>query len=723
MEVRRRGTLGNEEESECKKIKDSSLMNQLYLNKPEIRPGSSHHGRAGIPDTFTPPCRSRWSKKELVSEICEQLASKNGRHANGKQGRVDSLGYYNKNTNSCANSSFRKPKSSHKNSRDVNRVNSGSNSSKHHKVSKGSHGRSKIKSENKKKRRDHRCGSSIAPHKLNRSLFGTENESIHLDKRRSSKKISVRSRSKSKKSPKAKKFEESFANTSFHNTNLDMSQMFNYYSNYPTKNFLKSCTGNHSKEKNNCRKLSKNLNKAYRSYISNKVPKKGKSKSKGRQPYIIVQTQNKKSKNVPIVLDSSQGRHNKSSNKGKSKNSRKSSTNPKIAASIKDWTDARYTRMDLHDQYNSPKKFKEAKKLSTSYCLYPKGINPTGQRKKSGKRSRCRDENISRAKSKDRDDRKNSKCNSAISTYQNSIMRKDQSPVSFFCPENSQLNEDALIMDRMQENMKLTTQIKKLGKDLKKDIKSIDSKCNKAKRSVNTPVYSTKIEEEKINCALQTLFQISELDPFSSKLFSIIKEGVEGCIQNLECREKHKNIQLQGTLKKTEEELNKEKIEKELLECQYTEMQQRIKKMHKLDKEYKKLRLQLAQHKDQEHKFNEQINWLHGREQEVIKRLDLGEIDLLTDRLGVFGVEVEKEEPKPMKKNPVPPIDMEKVRLTKEQDEYEDEEEEEEEEDAKAHKQYLEVSSAVKSSDQREEDLKKRKEKVLSLLNETFQEN
>ncbi|CAI2383580.1 unnamed protein product [Moneuplotes crassus] len=728
MEVRKslfRIILSIGHESARKKGRESSLIRQSYLNKSIVRPGSSHHGRMGIPDTFTPPCRNHSSKKKPDSENCQQITSKNKRQANGKRGRDHSLGYFNKNSNSCVNSSFRKPQAYHRNSRDNHRHNSGSNSSKNRKGSKTSHGRSKIKSSNKEKNREKRCGSSIAAHKLNSSLFGNDIESMLLDKKRSSKKINIRSRSKSKKSPKSKKFEDTFADPSFQHTNLNMSQMFNYYSNYPTKEFLKNCTSHNQREKSHSRKFSKNLQHAYRSYTSNSVNKRGKSKMKNKQPSILLQALNRKSKNIANILDVPLVKHSKSSNKNKAKNGGKLSTHAKVLASIKDWTDAQYTRMDRQDQYNSSKKHKDNKKNSSSFLFNFKNANPSGSKKKrSGKRSRCRDETASRAKSRDKVENKTLECNSAINTYQNSIMRKDQSPLSFFCPENLQFkDESGLMIDRMQESMKLTSQLSSLEKVLKRKIREI---CSNEQISVASEKenlkYSSEAEEEKVECVVQTLLEISEIHPFSTKLFVMIKEGVEDCLQRLHSREKFKNICLKDSLKKAESELKKERVERELLECQYAEMQQRIKTMHKLDQEYDKLKKQLDDQEKGSLKFREQIQWLQNREEEVIKRLDLNEIDLQTERLGVFGVEVDNNKQKETQNPKIPPLNMDKLKLMKERDEY-DYEEEEEEEDSDVEKEYLEDGSLALSENKREDELRRRKEQVISLLNQTFHEN
>lgn len=138
-----------------------------------------------------------------------------------------------------------------------------------------------------------------------------------------------------------------------------------------------------------------------------------------------------------------------------------------------------------------------------------------------------------------------------------------------------------------------------------------------------------------------------------------------------------------------------------------------------------KLKTELGEQAREKAKFKEQIQWLQSREEEVIKRLDLNEIDLVTERLEIYGVDVNKPSLNPNPQtHPIPVLDMEKIKLMKEQDEYEYEEEEEEEEDhATEQQQYLQDSSIVCSENEREDELRKRKEQVISLLNQTFHDD
>jgi len=58
--------IGVGNDSGSKRGRESCLIRQSYLNKSVLRPGSSHHGRIGVPDTFTPPWRNHSSKKSKL---------------------------------------------------------------------------------------------------------------------------------------------------------------------------------------------------------------------------------------------------------------------------------------------------------------------------------------------------------------------------------------------------------------------------------------------------------------------------------------------------------------------------------------------------------------------------------------------------------------------------------------------------------------------------------
>lgn len=107
--------------------------------------------------------------------------------------------------------------------------------------------------------------------------------------------------------------------------------------------------------------------------------------------------------------------------------------------------------------------------------------------------------------------------------------------------------------------------------------------------------------------------------------------------------------------------------------------------------------------------------------------MDLNEIDLVTERLGIFGLQIEE---KPIKTQPkyhskIPKLDLKKLMKMKEEEndeDYEEEEEEAEEDIKSSQKKFFQDGSALVSDDsfERREELKHRKEQVIALLNKTY---
>ena len=66
--------------------------------------------------------------------------------------------------------------------------------------------------------------------------------------------------------------------------------------------------------------------------------------------------------------------------------------------------------------------------------------------------------------------------------------------------------------------------------------------------------------------------------------------------------------------------------------------------------------------------------------------MDLNEIDLVTERLGIFGLEIESKPPKSKPKHypKIPKLDLRRIMKMKEDEEEYEEEEEEAEEDIKS---------------------------------------
>lgn len=70
-------------------------------------------------------------------------------------------------------------------------------------------------------------------------------------------------------------------------------------------------------------------------------------------------------------------------------------------------------------------------------------------------------------RSRERLENKTLECNSAINTYQNSMGRKNHSPLSFLCQEKLQFEDDDNLIEFMQDNIQLNNKIHKIEKNLK----------------------------------------------------------------------------------------------------------------------------------------------------------------------------------------------------------------------------------------------------------------
>lgn len=150
------------------------------------------------------------------------------------------------------------------------------------------------------------------------------------------------------------------------------------------------------------------------------------------------------------------------------------------------------------------------------------------KRKKSSKRSKGREDSGSRIRSRERLENKTLECNSAINTYQNSMGRKDQSPLSFLCQERMNFDDDEHQLHYMQDSIILNGQLKNIEKNLKKKVKSIDIQRPKTDNTANpSSRYSTEFDEQKLQFIIKSISEVSDLHPSSHKFFSQIKEGIE----------------------------------------------------------------------------------------------------------------------------------------------------------------------------------------------------
>lgn len=349
-------------------------------------------------------------------------------------------------------------------------------------------------------------------------------------------------------------------------------------------------------------------------------------------------------------------------------------------------------------------------KKPNNFNLILRNFSKQSQKRKKSSKKNKKEDSGSRIRSRERLENRTIECNSAINTYQ-----KDQSPLSFFCHDKVNFEEDDNLLQYMQDSIMLNGHISNIEKNLKQMNEAI---------SQDGKVQQT--DYDKLQYFLKSLAEIAELQPSSKHLFTMIKEGVEDCFQRLVSRENFKNILLRESVNKIQQEMKNETVNDKPIAGQNLETRELIGEIKKVDSNYKQLKNQFSQCEADHKKYLEQIQWLKDREEDIINRLDLDEIDLVTERLWIYGVAERKTaEKKPLKTYPkIPKLNFEEVYRMQAKDQEEDyeEEEEETEEDNYSSKKFFKDGKVLASDDSHErlEKLKKRKEQVIALLNQTY---
>lgn len=113
-------------------------------------------------------------------------------------------------------------------------------------------------------------------------------------------------------------------------------------------------------------------------------------------------------------------------------------------------------------------------------------------------------------------DNKALECNSATNTYQNSMERKEQSPLSFLCHDRINFDDDENLFDVMQESILIGNKVHKIEKDLKRKIKSVEMERPKTEivQNMNSR-HNTEHDETKLQHFITSLAEIAELHPSS----------------------------------------------------------------------------------------------------------------------------------------------------------------------------------------------------------------
>lgn len=173
-----------------------------------------------------------------------------------------------------------------------------------------------------------------------------------------------------------------------------------------------------------------------------------------------------------------------------------------------------------------------------------KGINSTSakKRKKSSKQSKHRDDSGSRVRFRDKQD-KTLEFSSAVNTYQNSVGRKDHSPLSFLNYDRIGADEEENLVDIIHDSMIIKDQIKNIEKGLKKKIMNMDTtRSNTEKSPKGTDRFDSEFDEKKLQIFIESLGDLAELHPASAKLFVLLKEGLDDSLQRIISRKKFDNI-------------------------------------------------------------------------------------------------------------------------------------------------------------------------------------
>lgn len=131
------------------------------------------------------------------------------------------------------------------------------------------------------------------------------------------------------------------------------------------------------------------------------------------------------------------------------------------------------------------------------------------------KRNKTKENSGSRIRSRERIENKTLECNSAINTYQNSICRKEQSPLSFYTKLGG-VDDDDNLLQYMQDSIMLNGQLTNIEKGLKKKVKLLRSKEQRPRTDLNSD-HSTRLEteydEEKLQLFIKSISEIAELHP------------------------------------------------------------------------------------------------------------------------------------------------------------------------------------------------------------------
>lgn len=280
--------------------------------------------------------------------------------------------------------------------------------------------------------------------------------------------------------------------------------------------------------------------------------------------------------------------------------------------------------------------------------------------------------------------------------------------------------------------------INKIQSKLEKNLYKLEMRSNVSPDRMysDATTATASHDERRISIYLRALEEITKSNPESMGWFMYIRENLEKLFHSLIYKKKEQNESLSDQIENIKKETTKERKLKENIELKNTELQAQIDKIIAAKQEeeakFKKALSQLKnKHQDSldeisnknssvkgkvqklmklNEQLSQQVKVLRKREIEIVKRWDLDDVDLVTERLKILKTS-QSYKKNSKKRNKVPKLDLTRVyEIQNEQnEEYEEEEEEEEDEFLTQHKGYFVGDDGLVTSDsmQRELELQK----------------
>uniref|UniRef100_A0A7S3KP93 Uncharacterized protein n=1 Tax=Euplotes crassus TaxID=5936 RepID=A0A7S3KP93_EUPCR len=200
-------------------------------------------------------------------------------------------------------------------------------------------------------------------------------------------------------------------------------------------------------------------------------------------------------------------------------------------------------------------------------------------------------------------------------------------------------------------------------------------------------------DERRVSIYLRALSEVAQSNPECSSLFNYITELVDSLFQSLLKKKNDENESIAQKIEKTKKEILEERRGKEKAQNLYQKLLaagDNITTMEEKRSLIQQMHQKIQNKEEQNKQLALEVRKLRKRELEIIKRWDMDDIDLVTERLKLikstassdFSKKSSKLNKKARKSNIVPTLDFTRVyEIQNEQNmDYEEEEEEDEEE-------------------------------------------